>query len=116
MVFHSVRAALVWYMRSAGHDGVRSIWPTPGTLIVHHAGDGGRAERLLVVLAIEKALQQLPAAQRRLLILHYLQDVPILDLAAEWRRHPSTIYGRLHRASGRLAERLRAEGVLRDRD
>jgi DNA-directed RNA polymerase specialized sigma24 family protein len=67
----------------------------------------------LTVWAIHRAVHLLPVGARSLLALYYLQDVPILDIAARWNRHPSRVYERLQHASHRLADRLRAEGLLR---
>ncbi len=46
----------------------------------------------------------------------YVDETPVLDIAARWDRHPSRIYARLERGRRILARRLRAEGLLEVRN
>lgn len=116
--FRSVRHALVWYVRAAATaDGARSLWPSQERLLVAQPpGQAGDAHaRRLTLQAIALSLARVEPQARRALIEHHVYDVPILDIAARWRRHPSRVYSRLQRAGGLVAARLRAEGLLVDR-
>jgi RNA polymerase sigma-70 factor, ECF subfamily len=52
------------------------------------------------------ALATLPAAQRRAVIMHYLGDMSLADVAEVEQASPNTIKQRLHRARTTLAARL----------
>jgi RNA polymerase sigma-70 factor (ECF subfamily) len=64
--------------------------------------DDPLADRLI----LEAAVLQLPRAQRVAVVLHYLDDLPIADVAAALGCRPSTARVHLHRARTRLAELL----------
>ncbi len=55
---------------------------------------------------LDAALQRLPADQRRVVVLHHLEGVPLATLAAEEGVAVGTIKSRLHRGRGRLAQLL----------
>ncbi len=55
------------------------------------------------------ALRKVPPAQRRTLVLHYLMDMPIADIAAETGMSVGTIKAHLSRGRVRLAEALGTE-------
>jgi len=52
---------------------------------------------------LEAALQRLPSDQRRVVVLHHLEGVPLATLAEEEGVAVGTIKSRLHRGRGRLA-------------
>jgi len=64
--------------------------------------DDPLADRLI----LEAAVLQLPRAQRVAVVLHYLDDLPIADVAAALGCRPATARVHLHRARTRLAELL----------
>ncbi len=78
----------------AGHDGA-SLEETAG-----RARDV--AERVVLVAALRK----LPPAQRRALVLHYLADLSIADIAAESGVAEGTVKSWLHRGRVELARHL----------
>lgn len=55
---------------------------------------------------VELALQRLPEAHRRVLVLHHIHGVPLEELAREEEVAIGTIKSRLHRGRTRLAELL----------
>jgi len=72
-------------------------------------GSGGTAtpeDPLADRLILEAAVLQLPRAQRVAVVLHYLDDLPIADVAAALGCRPATARVHLHRARTRLAELL----------
>jgi RNA polymerase sigma-70 factor (ECF subfamily) len=56
---------------------------------------------------LEKALAELPADQRHVVVQHHIHGAALEDLAAEQGVALGTIKSRLHRGRARLAERLR---------
>ncbi|HEX2030555.1 MAG TPA: sigma-70 region 4 domain-containing protein, partial [Actinomycetota bacterium] len=60
-------------------------------------------------LDLARALRQLPAAQRAAVVLHYLEDRPVAEVAALMACSPSTAKVHLHRARKRLAALLGEE-------
>jgi RNA polymerase sigma-70 factor, ECF subfamily len=58
---------------------------------------------------LDRALLRLPAAQRRAVVAHHLQGVPLATLAREEEVSLGTIKSRLHRGRGRLAQLLGEE-------
>jgi RNA polymerase sigma-70 factor, ECF subfamily len=57
-------------------------------------------------VAVTGALQQLPAAQRQVIALHYLLDLPVRDIAAQVGVPEGTVKARLSRARAALARLL----------
>lgn len=57
-------------------------------------------------VALVAALRHLPRVQREAVVLHYLADLPIEEIAANLRVAAGTVKSRLHRARARLAELL----------
>ncbi len=57
-------------------------------------------------VALVAALRQLPERQRRALVLHYLADLSVADVAAELMVARGTVLSWLHRGRNRLAELL----------
>ena len=74
--------------------------PSPGRSVDAHLDTGRQIRRL------EAALTQLPPAQRRVVISHHLQGVPLALLADEEGVAIGTIKSRLHRGRERLAQIL----------
>jgi RNA polymerase sigma factor (sigma-70 family) len=64
-----------------------------------------------VRLDVDTAILQLPRAQRAAVVLFYLDDLPIDEVAAALRCRPATARVHLHRARARLAELLGEEVV-----
>ena len=57
-------------------------------------------------VALVAALRQLPERQRRAIVLHYLGDLPVADVASELGVPRGTVLSWLHRGRARLAELL----------
>jgi RNA polymerase sigma-70 factor (ECF subfamily) len=57
-------------------------------------------------VALLDALRQLPATQRRAIVLHYLADLTVADIAAETGSSESAVKARLARGRAALAELL----------
>lgn len=57
-------------------------------------------------VAVERALATLPAQQRIVVVLHYLLDQSVADIAATLKISPGTVKSRLARARAHLAEAL----------
>ncbi len=55
---------------------------------------------------LERALRQLPAPQRRVVVLHHLHELPLDEIAAAEGVAVGTVKSRLHRGRGRLAQIL----------
>ena len=55
---------------------------------------------------LEVALGRLDPRDRAVLVLHYLLDLPVADIAAAMHLRPNTVKVRLHRARQRLRELL----------
>lgn len=55
---------------------------------------------------LEAALARLPEAQRRVVVLHHLCELPLEEIAASEDVPVGTLKSRLHRGRGRLAELL----------
>ena len=66
------------------------------------AGQGPSPDRV----AVEAALAALPAHQRVVVVMHYLLDQPVADIAATLRVSPGTVKSRLSRARAHLAATL----------
>lgn len=62
-------------------------------------------------VALASALAHLPAAQRRAVILHYLADLPVAQIAQEEKVAVGTVKAWLHRGRTALAARLRESGM-----
>ncbi|BEP12689.1 SigE family RNA polymerase sigma factor [Acidothermaceae bacterium B102] len=65
-------------------------------------GEGPSPDRVVV----EAALAQLPAQQRVVVVLHYLVDLSVDDIATTLRIAPGTVKSRLSRARAHLADVL----------
>ena len=61
-------------------------------------------------VALARALQQLPAEQRRAIVLYHLCDLPVAEVAAEVGVPPGTIKARLSRGRAALATLLADAG------
>lgn len=112
MRFHTVNHALHWYARQVGHDRVRATWSDPTAPPADRTPGNAVEGWHLTREAIRRALDRLPPAERRVLELYHLEDLPVVDIAARWNRSPSAVYGRLAQATHRLAAQLRAEELL----
>jgi RNA polymerase sigma-70 factor (ECF subfamily) len=64
---------------------------------------------------LDRALQRLRHRHREVLVLHYLADLPVEEMAALLRVPAGTVKGRLHRARAALERELRerANGEVR---
>lgn len=71
--------------------------PTPGT----------QAARNEQVARLAEALDQLPDAQREAVTMHYLQGLPLAEIALQLDRSESAVMGLLHRGLKGLRNRLR---------
>ena len=70
--------------------------PTPA------AGPGPVPDRV----AVETALAGLPVHQRVVVVMYYLLDLPVAEIATELRVSPGTVKSRLARARAHLADAL----------
>jgi RNA polymerase sigma-70 factor, ECF subfamily len=61
-------------------------------------------------VALAAALAQLPPRQRRAVVLHYLADLPIAEIAQQEKVAPGTVKSWLHRGRTALASYLREAG------
>jgi RNA polymerase sigma-70 factor (ECF subfamily) len=68
--------------------------------------DGPTPDRVAVIAA----LRRLPPAQRRVVVLHYVYDLPVADVAASAEMPEGTVKVYLARARARLATLLREDG------
>jgi RNA polymerase sigma-70 factor (ECF subfamily) len=64
--------------------------------------DGPSPDRV----AVESALATLPAHQRIVVVMHYLVDLPVAEIATTLRISPGTVKSRLSRARAHLADVL----------
>jgi RNA polymerase sigma-70 factor (ECF subfamily) len=64
---------------------------------------------------VMRALEQLPSVQRKVLVLHYLADRSVEDVAADLQLPVGTVKSHLSRGRGRLASLLAPEVVNDDR-
>ncbi|HZM82071.1 MAG TPA: SigE family RNA polymerase sigma factor [Candidatus Limnocylindrales bacterium] len=60
-------------------------------------------------VAVVAALRKLPAAQREAIVLHYLVDLPLAEVAEQMRAPVGTVKSWLHRGRTALAEELRID-------
>lgn len=58
-------------------------------------------------VALDQALAQLPPKQRRAVVLHYLADLTVAEIAAQEQVAEGTVKSWLHRGRAALATRLR---------
>ncbi|WP_433229419.1 SigE family RNA polymerase sigma factor [Micromonospora sp. CA-248260] len=66
-------------------------------------------------VAVDVALAQLPPKQRRAVVLHYLADMSVSEIAAQERVAEGTVKSWLHRGRAALATQLReSTGEVRD--
>jgi RNA polymerase sigma-70 factor, ECF subfamily len=65
-------------------------------------------------VALTRALATLPAQHRRAIILHYLADLPVRDIAAQEGVSEGTVKAWLYRGRAALAARLSDKGNTRD--
>lgn len=59
---------------------------------------------------LENALQRLPEAQRRVVVMHHVRGVPLEDIAETEGAPVGTVKSRLHRGRARLAELMGKTG------
>lgn len=67
--------------------------------------EGGLDEKRRVA-RLDSALQRLPADQRRVIVMHHLEDLPLEQIAADEDVAVGTVKSRLHRGRARLLELL----------
>jgi RNA polymerase sigma-70 factor (ECF subfamily) len=64
-------------------------------------------------VALARALATLPPRHRRAVIMHYLADMPVADIAAQEGVPANTVKSWLHRGRTQLATQLTEEGASR---
>jgi RNA polymerase sigma-70 factor (ECF subfamily) len=116
------RVPEAWVRRVAmnlASDGFRRFRRRLAVAVRLRADLESREAAALEVPGLMDALRALPVAQRKVVVLHHLLDLPVEQVAAELDVPVGTVKSRLARARGALAERLdpgsRAEG-LRDQE
>jgi len=60
-------------------------------------------------LDVEAAVRSLPRGEREVVVLYYLHDLPVADVADALGRRPGTVRAQLHQARTRLAAVLHEE-------
>ena len=95
----AMRMALRQVQRRKTFDALVQRMPAPEAATTVHQ-DEGRVSTLVA---------QLPPGQRVAIVLHYLEDRPISEIAEIMDCSPSTVKVHLHRARKKLAELLGAE-------
>jgi RNA polymerase sigma-70 factor (ECF subfamily) len=69
-------------------------------------------ETSLLSLALARGLDELPAAQRQVLVLRFFADLPVRDIAEELGVPEGTVKSRLHTAVRALRDRLHEDEVV----
>jgi RNA polymerase sigma-70 factor (ECF subfamily) len=87
----------------------RSSVQLGGLLAGDESSPSRKAGRNEELLRLAVALEQLPEAQRRAIVLHHLHGRPLAETAAELRRSPAATAGLLHRGLKRLRELMTSE-------
>ena len=85
-------------VREAGRRVRDGLGIDPGDLVVE-SREGADID-------LQRAIAGLPVADRTVVVLHYLCDMPVEEVAATVRARPGTVRVRLHRARKRLAEAM----------
>ena len=94
------RVAIRAAVRTRGRDARRrSASSSPATVVVAPQD-----------VDLERAIEMLPPMQRAAVVLHYLQDLPVAEVATLLGCRASTAGVHLHRARKQLAEILGEEG------
>jgi RNA polymerase sigma-70 factor, ECF subfamily len=116
------RAPEAWVRRVAmnlASDGFRRFRRRLAVAVRLRADLESRQAGALEVPGLMEALRALPVAQRKVVVLHHLLDLPVEQVAAELGVPVGTVKSRLARARGVLAARLApgtAAGGLRDQE
>ncbi|MFG3287574.1 sigma-70 family RNA polymerase sigma factor [Streptomyces sp. NPDC048179] len=76
-----------------------------------HASGSGEDSRLLAV-AVARGLDELPDAQRQILVLRFYADLPVRGIAEELGIPEGTVKSRLHTAVRALRARLHEDEVV----
>ncbi len=103
----------VAWVRRVAFNLANNRWRRAKVALKHLAGhreqhtDGPNPDRVAAVAA----LAQLPAAHRRALVLHYLADLPIADIAEQEGVAVGTVKSWLHRGRNTLAALLGEEEI-----
>lgn len=69
-------------------------------------GGEGALQRVRGVRQLEAAVSTLPESQRRVVVMHHVHEVSLIDIAASEGVAVGTVKSRLHRARARLAQVL----------
>jgi len=100
---------LAW-IRTVAYRIAVSRWRKARRLVFGGPEDGeGVPAPLENHVALVAALQQLPAAQREALVLHYLGDLPIAQIAAQLGVPEGTVKARLSRGRTAMAGLIRED-------
>ena len=103
------RAPEAWVRRVAmnlASDGFRRFRRRLAVAVRLRADLESRQAAPLEVPGLMDALRALPVAQRKVVVLHHLLDLPVEEVAAELGVPVGTVKSRLARARGALAARL----------
>jgi RNA polymerase sigma-70 factor (ECF subfamily) len=74
----------------------------------HASGEDSR----LLSLAVARGLDELPDAQRQVLVLRFYADLPVREIAQELGIPEGTVKSRLHSAVRALRDRLHEDEVV----
>ena len=97
-----------WVRRVAIRIAVRQAKRERARTVLERAGQTEHAD-MLPDIDLAKAISTLAPMQRAVVILYYLEDRPVLEVARVLQVSESTVKQHLHRARARLAELLGEE-------
>lgn len=96
------------WVRTVAYRLVLSAWRRTRNRLLAHRRHGAAVDRPDPApddaLTVHTALQQLPAEQRLVVVMHHLLDLPVADIAAQTGLPVSTVKTRLFRGRRRLAD------------
>ncbi|MEU0254788.1 sigma-70 family RNA polymerase sigma factor [Streptomyces sp. NPDC006184] len=79
---------------------------------LHEPAHPSGEEASLLSLAVARGLDELPAAQRQVVVLRFFADLPVRDIAGELGIPEGTVKSRLHTAVRALRDRLHEDEVV----
>jgi RNA polymerase sigma-70 factor (ECF subfamily) len=105
------------WVRRVAHNLAVSRWRKARKLVLQASVSVARTESPGPRVPILAALQALPVAERRAIVLHHVAGLPVTDLATELRVPEGTVKSWLSRGRSRLATELdRLEHEPRERE
>ncbi|MGO1069866.1 RNA polymerase sigma factor [Lysobacter sp. CA199] len=110
-----LRAWLFGIARRAAMDRLRGRYAEPAHEheLDSISGEDPAPEQTMDLELLQRGLHRLPAMEREVLSLHYLQGLALDEIAQVLERPLGTVKSRLHRARGRLRHQFDTEGSSR---